>query len=245
MKSYQIQLCAIATFLFCAASSPLFAAASPQERADDFLKLVNASYQALYRVENEAQWLAATDVTPEHDTASETAGKARAAFNGNPAVITEARELLKEKSHLKPVTVRELEQVLLNAAEGPMTNPRLVADRIAAETKQASTLNGFEFKLKGKPITVNQIDDLLQTSTNLDERKEVWAASKESGPALKPGLVALRDLRNGCARELGHSDYFALQVAAYRMSSEEMIKLQDEFMRELRPLSAASHLGEI
>ena len=130
----------------------LQAATTPQERADRFLNLVNASYQALYRVESEAQWLAATDVSPEHDAASETAGKARAAFNGNPAIINEARELLKEKEHLKPVTTRQLEQVLLNAAEGPMTNPKLVADRIAGETRQASTMNGFEFKLKGKPI---------------------------------------------------------------------------------------------
>ena len=40
-----------------------------------------------------------------------------------------------------------------------MTNPKLVADRIAAETQQASTLNSFEFKLDGKPITANEIDN--------------------------------------------------------------------------------------
>src|SRR6476619_299963 len=75
-----------------------------QQRADRFLELVNASYQGLYRVQSEAQWLAATDVSPAHDAASETAGKARAAFNGNPAIINEARELLKDKAQLKPVT---------------------------------------------------------------------------------------------------------------------------------------------
>ena len=63
------------------------AAETAQERADHFLDLVNAGYQALYRVASEAQWLAATDVTPAHDAASEYAGKAQAAFNGNPAVI--------------------------------------------------------------------------------------------------------------------------------------------------------------
>ncbi len=46
-----------------------------QERADRFLALVNASYQALYRVESEAQWKAATDVKPEHDAAAEVAGE--------------------------------------------------------------------------------------------------------------------------------------------------------------------------
>ena len=217
-------------------------AATPvQERADDFLALVNAGYQALTRVNQEALWVAATDVTPAHDAASEAAGKAYAAFNGNPALINEARELLTHRAELNDLTVRELERALLNAAEGPMTNPALVAARVAAETQQASIMNSFPFKLRGKPVTANEIDDLLQSSTVLAERRAVWEASKESGPALKPGLVKLRDLRNGVARELGHADYFALQMAAYGMTSEEMVKLNDDFMRELRPLYLQLH----
>jgi len=116
-------------------------AASPiQERADRFLKLANAGYQALSRVNSEAQWLAVTDVTPEHDAAVEATGKAYAAFNGNPAIITEARDLLVHEKELTPLSVRQLKQLLLNAAEGPMTNPDLVAKRVEAETKQASIL---------------------------------------------------------------------------------------------------------
>ncbi|MEW6159269.1 MAG: M2 family metallopeptidase, partial [Verrucomicrobiota bacterium] len=194
-------------------SEPVAAAASVQERADQFLALVNAGYQALYRVESEAQWAAATDVSPAHDAAAETAGKARAAFNGNPALIREAQALLEHRHQLEAVTVRQLERALLNAAEGPMTNPKLVADRIAAETQQASILNAFTFKLEGKPITVNEIDNFLQTNRNLLQRQAVWESSKQSGPALKPGLIRLQALRNGVARELGHKDYFALQVA--------------------------------
>src|SRR3954468_1597753 len=149
-----------------------------QQRADQFLELVNAAYKGLYTVQSEAQWLASTDVSPAHDAASETAGKAAAAFNGNPAIIREAQALLKEKSKLKEITWRELERVLLNAAEGPMTNPDLVKARIEAETQQASKLNGFVFKLNGKPITVNEIDNQLSTNRNLAERKAIWEASK-------------------------------------------------------------------
>src|SRR6201997_4833102 len=92
------------------------AAPSPvQERADRFLALANAGFQALYRVNSEAQWLAVTDVTPQHDAASEAAGKAYAAFNGNPAVINQARELLTHEKELNDLTVRQLKQLLLNA----------------------------------------------------------------------------------------------------------------------------------
>ena len=87
-------------FLIVWSLSSVFAASAIQERADRFLKLANAGYQALYRVNTEAQWIAITNVTPQHDAASEAAGKAFAAFNGNPALISEARELLTHKNEL-------------------------------------------------------------------------------------------------------------------------------------------------
>jgi peptidyl-dipeptidase A len=212
-----------------------------QERADRFLALANASYQALYYVQSEAQWKAVTDVSEVHDAASETAGRAFAAFAGNPALINETKLLLFHRNELNDLTVRQLEKLLLVAAEGPMTNPKLTQDRIAAETAQASTLNGFEFKLHGKPITVNQIDELLLSSTDLNERLDVWQASKESGKALRAGLIKARDLRNGVAQEMGYHDYFTLQVAKYDMTTEEMLKLNEEFMRVLKPLYLQLH----
>lgn len=230
------------TFLFAAASLAHAADISPaQERADRFLSMANASYKALYYVQSDAMWKAATDVTPAHDAASATATKALAAFVGNPALITETKELLLLRQELGEVTVRQLERLLLLAAEGPMTNPKLTAARIEAETAQASMLNSFEFKHAGKTITANDMDLLLSTSTDLAERRAVWEASKESGKALKDGLVKLRDLRNGVAREMGHADYYALQAARYGMTTDELLQLNAEFMRVLRPLYAQLH----
>src|SRR6476661_3621619 len=228
--------------LFLISATVTLAAPSPiQERADRFLALANAGFQSLYRVNSEAQWQAVTDVTPEHDAASEATGKAYAAFNGNPALIKEARDLLTHEKELTEITVRQLKQLLLNAAEGPMTNPELVAKRVEAETKQASLMNGFEFKLNGKTVTANDIDNLLEKSTDLGERKAVWEASKQSGPALKPNLVTLRELRNGVAQEMKYPDYFTLQVSNYGMSTPEMLKMLDDWMTTLRPLYLQLH----
>ena len=217
-------------------------AATPlQERADRFLAVVNAGFQALYRVNSEAQWAAATDVKPVNDAASEAAGKAYAAFNGNPAIISEAKALLAQRLELTELQVRQLERALLNAAEGPMTDPDLVNRRITAETAQNSALNGFQFRLRGSNVVANDLDRVLSKVTDLAERRAAWEASKLTGPALKPGLVKLQGLRNGVARELGHSNYFSLQVAGYGMTADEMLKLNDEFLRELRPLYLQLH----
>lgn len=230
-----------AALLALLAPTILLAATPVQERADRFLGLVNSGYQALSRIESEAQWKAATDVKPEHDAAAEVAGKARAAFNGNPAIIREAKELLAQRGELSELQVRQLEKALLNAAEGPMTNPELVGKRITAETAQNSTLNGFQFKLGSSNVVANDLDRILSKSTDLAARRGAWEASKLTGPTLKPGLVNLVGLRNGCARELGHADYFALQTAGYGLSAAEMVKLNDDFLRELRLLYLQLH----
>lgn len=223
--------------LLAQATSPL------QQRADRFLALVNANYQALTSVQQQAAWLASTDVTPAHDAAVEWAGKAFAAFNGNPSLLTEAKELLKHRQELDVRTTRQLDRILLMpyGAEGPMTKPALVAARIEAETRQSSLLNGFVFKVAGKPVTANDIDQTLSTSKDLLERKAWWEASKEIGTGLKPGLLKLRDLRNEVARELGHPDYFSLQVKRYDLSADEMMAYNRKFRAELEPLYKQLH----
>src|SRR5262249_55324770 len=142
---------------------------------------------------------------------------------------------------------RELWRILLDAAESPGTIPDIVAARVEAESKQSSTLDSFQFCVERKdgrcvkPITANGIDDVLSSSRDLDERLAIWKASKESGPALKPGLIALRDLRNQVAKEMGYASYFDLQVADYGMTVPEMMAMLDGWIRDTRPLYEQLH----
>ena len=233
----------LALVLALAAGCALHAAQpSPlQERADRFLSLANAGYQSLIALRDSTDWDLNTDITPAHEAAAETASKAYSAFVGNPALIAEARALLARRAELDPLTVRQLERLLLAAAEAPMSNPALAAERIAAEVRQAAALGDYEFQFRGCPIAVNDLDTRLRNSTDLAERRELWESSKLVGPLLKPGLVRLRDLRNGVARELGYPDYFTLQYATYGMDAAAMVRLNDELLRALRPLYLQLH----
>src|SRR6185295_8001921 len=214
--------------------------ASPDDLARRFLEVYESMYRGVATVANEAQWKAATDVTPEHDGARVAAGKALAAVQGDPLVIQRVRSLA--AAGLDPVLARELDRVLLNAAETPGTIPAVVAERVEAESRQSSILDSFQFCLERKgdrcvrPVTANGIDDLLSTSRSLPERLAVWKASKESGAPLKPGLRTLRDLRNQVAREMGYPSYFDLEVADYGMTSTEMMAMLDRWIAETRPL---------
>src|SRR5438445_820595 len=203
--------------------------ARAREEAERFLDLYSSVYAAIYATLQEADWAASTDVTPEHDGARVAANRAFAAFSGNRAVIGRTRELLKRRAGLDPLQARQLDKILLIAAESPGTIPDVVTRRIQAESRQSSLLDSFAFCLEhgkegcARPTTAVEIDDLLGGSRDLDERLRVWQASKESGVALRKGILDLRDLRNSVAREMGYSSFFALQVADYGMTVTEMM----------------------
>lgn len=227
---------------------PAFAA-NPNTGHDaaQFLEFYNRAYQRLYTANSEAQWKSVTDVTPEHTGQRIGADEAMASFCGNPYVIEQAQAFLKSKDQLDDLSERQLRAILRRAAESPGTIPEVVTKRVAAEARQSAAMNGFEFKWQRpgssnvEPITANQIDELLTSSTNLAERLAVWQASKESGVALKPGLLELRDLRNRVAREMGHSSFFDLQVSGFDMSSAEMRQFLDRLTQDLRPLYLQLH----
>jgi peptidyl-dipeptidase A len=123
-----------------------------------------------------------------------------------------------------------------------------VARRVEAEARQSAILDGYTFCLQPKagggcarPSTANEIDDILRKSRDLAERQRVWTASKEIGRPLRPGLIELVKLRNQVAREMGYKSYFALQVADYAMTVDEMMQLLDSALEAAKPLYEGLH----
>ena len=255
MRRVRLALCALIVLLTSmtsplrpapAAGSPAYAAASAPE-VRQFLDLYAPLYEAVRYETQKAEWSASTDVTDEHVGARIAGGKALAALVGSPVVITRAREFLKHPEKLSALDARQLQKILLEAAEAPGTVPEIVAKRVEAEARQSSILDSFSFCLErkgeqcAKPITANGIDDILNQSTDLAERLVAWKASKETGPVLKAGLVELRTLRNAVAKEMGYRSFFDLQVADYDMTVDEMMEMLAGFMRDMDPLYREVH----
>jgi peptidyl-dipeptidase A len=221
-----------------------------EKDAEAFLDVVTSLLIPVSATAAEADWVAATDVTPEHTGLRTGADKALATLSGATVIVNRAKALLAKRKDLDDVTARQLEKLLLSAAENPGTIPDVVNKRVEAEARQSSILDGYSFCLQPKPGTnagcartgtANQIDDILRKSRDLAERQRVWIASKEIGRPLKPGLIELRDLRNQVAKEMGYSSYFALQVADYGMTVPEMMALLDSTLETTRPLFDQLH----
>jgi peptidyl-dipeptidase A len=241
MRIFSLLPLGLLLVLGCGADAQ-FGRANPE--VDAYLTSYAQEYRRLSYASAQAEWASNTHIVEGDSTnavRTRQANEALARFVGSTENIEKIQGYLAKKDQLTPLQVRELEVMLYMAAEKPQTAADVVSKRIAAEAAQTEKLYGYQFRLKGKPVTPNDIDQALRTSKRLPDRLAVWEASKAVGPTLKPGLLELRDLRNQVVRTLGYPDYFTYQVSDYGMSTNEMLQLTDRLMQDLRPLYRELH----
>ena len=214
------------------------------KQAQDFLDQYTQTYQDLQYKAAEAEWKANTMII-EGDTtipaAARAAKEALAAFTGSTENIEKARYFLQHKQQLEPLQVRQLEKILYQAAESPQTVADLVKEKIRVETEQVKKLFGFDFRIGGKSVSTNEIDDILKNETRPSRRLKAWEASKEVGKTLRDGMAKLQELRNKTVQALGYDDYFSYQVSDYGITTAEMLELMRRLNREIRPLYRELH----
>jgi peptidyl-dipeptidase A len=214
----------------------------------DFLRMYGDVFQRMDAAAKEAEWQAAVDGTEENIGQSIGARRAMAAFSGSRYVIENSRRFLRLKDSLTNIEFRQLDKILLNAAESPATIPDIVQARIRSEAHLGSALDSLPVCLQRsggkclKPLTFEEVAQKLLVSRELTERRRIWEAAHEGDLGLKKGLAEVRDLRNRVARELGYSSYFHLRIADYGVTVPQMMQLMDKMLVETEDLYRKLHL---
>lgn len=215
-----------------------------QKEVQAYLDSYNKEFQKLLIVNNEAQWKLNTMIV-ENDSITNKlateAGEAFAKFTGSKVNIEKSTNYLKQKEHLTPLQIRQLEVILYMAGANPEVAGDIVKQRIKAEADQTGLLYGYKFMLGQKEVTTNDLDDILKNSNNLNERMDAWVCSKDLGKTLKTGLDNLRGLRNKSVQALQYKDYFAYQAAEYNMSSDEVMASCQGMIKDIWPLYRELH----
>ena len=215
-----------------------------KKEAQQFLETYTKTYKLLYYESSEAEWAANTKIVPG-DTLNaynvQETGEAMAAFTGSKEVIEQTSTFLEQKELLDLVQIRQLEGILYSAAGNPQTVAHIVSQKIAASAAQDEVLFGFDYKVDGESVTTGDIDGVLKTSTNEEERLKNWEASKEVGIDLKDGLENLVSLRNQTVQALGYSNYFSYQVSDYGMTRGEMMVEMKKMVQDIWPLYRELH----
>ena len=140
-------------------------AADVRAEAQQFLDAYTAKATELSYAYQLADWQSNTHIVEGDESnakATTAALEALTKYTGSRANIESATQFLKQRKDLTRLQVLQLEAVLYTAANSPETAAELVKQRIAAETAATEKLYGFEFKIDGKPVTPNHIDELMR-----------------------------------------------------------------------------------
>ena len=153
-----------------------------EKEAQAFVDTYTLEFVKLGLAVSEAEWASNThivegDTTNAHN--SKVAKEAYAAFTGNTANIEQTQKYLERRDKLSPLLERQLDAILYEAGNNPQSVAELVKERIKVETEQVEKLYGFDFKLDGKSVTTNDMDELLRNDNNLEQRLAAWERSEE------------------------------------------------------------------
>ncbi len=133
----------------------------------------------------------------------------------------------KSKTVTNSIQKRELELIYYEFAANQF-DEKLHKEIIELSTKIEKKFSTFRAEVNGKEITDNEIDDILETSTNSDELKITWEESKKIGKVVAQDVLKLVKLRNKGARDLGFENYHAMSLQLSEQTSESLDELFDK-----------------
>ncbi len=214
------------------------------QEVNDYLSNYNKKYRELLIESAEAAWKLNTFIK-EGDTITSTIAEEKEAqmvrFTGSIENIEMAKKYLEKKDLLNTVQIKQLQTILYIAGNSPETAKEIVQKLIKANNEQTKKLFGFNYVYQNDTLSTNEIDSILNASTNMSERLSVWNISKEVGKNLKPGLAELQSLRNTSVQALNYKNYFDYQTAEYGLSDQEMLEICQNMVREIWPLYREIH----
>ncbi len=111
---------------------------------------------------------------------------------------------------------------------GNQFDEKLLEDIVNLSTKVEQQFSIYRAEIDGKKYTDNELDEILDNSTNSAELEEAWSASKKIGEIVSEDVVKLAHMRNEAAKQLGFSDHHTMSLALSEQNTEDLDKLFDE-----------------
>jgi peptidyl-dipeptidase A len=126
-----------------------------------------------------------------------------------------------------PLVKRQIDVLYLAYLE-KQVDPELLKRITSKANAIEQAFNVFRPQVDGKTYSDSQVRQVLRTSSDSAERKNVWAASKAVGGKIEADLKELVLLRNEAASRLGFKNYHAMQLELAEQSQEQVLALFDE-----------------
>ena len=195
------------------------------ETNEEQLKVfVDAHLEKVMPMEKEAnlaEWAAATTGKPEdYEKVTQIQLKLRQVYSDTEEFAF--LDGIKKAGPLKdPILQRQLDTLHKSYLTNQI-DADLLKQTVELSTAIQEKFNTFRSKIDGTEVTSNQIDEILKTQTDSDQRKSAWVAAKSVAPVIADDIVKLVRLRNQAAKKVGFDNFHSLSLHAVEQDPKQL-----------------------
>ena len=203
-----------------------------EKRFQNFLAKFEPRVIKAYAAAGKSAWNAAVNATNKNVARSAKLGAKCSMLYSNPKIYKRLANFQASGRIQDPVQKRILDLLIL-AFRGHMLPKDMISEIATKEAEICQAFDQFRPMLNGKPVTDNDILNILRQETDIARRQEAWAASKQVGAVVAPLLKDLVALRNRAAHLLGFANYFEMSYALQELDPQEVTGTFAELGRKL------------
>ncbi len=223
-----------------AASAFVLVAATPApspQAASDFVTGVEKKYAEFSEYASRIYWVNANFITEDTDYLA-----AKVGAEGTELGV----KFAKEAALYDGVTTDATTRRKLNFLKSGLTLPAPSTAGAATELNEIATrLNSAYGKgkglSKGKPVSGNDLEDLMGTTRDPAELQAMWESWHDVGKPMKADYARMVQIANQGAKELGYPDTGAMWRSNYDMTPAQFAATMDKLWGQVKPLYDQLH----
>ena len=193
---------------------------------EQFIQEITKAAQEHYVEYTHAMWQAAISGSEKDNEREKEAQRQQMRFWANPERF-EMALAFDEAGHSDPISARALRLIRLSAAKAQQDEASI--QRITnLEAGIRTTYYTYRAEVNGDRLSDNELDEILTDSTDSDQVRQAWLASKEVGAIVADELRQLAHARNQAAQKQGYRDHFARSLELNEIDENDLFELFDE-----------------
>ena len=132
---------------------------------------------------------------------------------------------IKESGNITDTLLNRQLDILYNKFIQYQVDEKLLRDIITLESEIQRKFSTYRPIINDKEISDLEIEEVLSNSSDSEELKEYWTASKQVAKEIEKDLIGLVKKRNKVATELGFSNYYEMMLVTNGQNPKEIENL--------------------
>ncbi len=170
-----------------------------------------------------AEWEAAVNGTPQAMERTRQAQAAYMRFWSDPERYQASLRYREDKAP-DPETARQIHLIYLTAAQNQQ-DEATIEQLTELESEVRGLYTNFRARVNGEELSDNAMDQVLATSADSGQVRQVWEASKQIGVEVADQVRQLARVRNQAARRQGFRDHFHRSLTLNEIEEDQLLSI--------------------